>query len=157
MTAKPMFEATVVEAERVLRRYGAIDYSDPKLGLDLYVRAQAMIYRDNAEVIREAADKNKLVNVIADELGLRVPSPKTRGPMPGRYALRDRQIIMAVFRVSHEMNIAPTRNDEAEKLSACDAVADAWVRLYQRGEVSKPISYEYVKELWKQRPGKGMK
>ena len=158
MSQTPKFEEVVVEAERLLRRDGAVDYSDPETGFDLYVKAQAMMHREKPDAIFELARGNKLAHAVSVELGAEVlPAPKTRGPMPGRFALRDRQIIMAVFRLSESMKVSPTRNDEGEKLSACDAVADAWLRLYRTKVVNKPISYEYVKELWKQRPGKGQK
>lgn len=151
------YEAAVAQAEVILRKYGAVEYSDPKIGLDLYARAMAIVMQDQAEGLRKRALRDKLAHAISAAQGNKEAAPKRRGPTPGRYALRDRQIVMAVFRIKEAFEIPASRNEFSPPISACDVVAAAFLRLYQQGIVSRPVSYEYILELWKQRPGHGLK
>lgn len=64
-----MFEEVIVEAERLLRRDGAVDYSDPETGFDLYVKAQAMMHREKPDAIFELARGKKLAHAVSMELG----------------------------------------------------------------------------------------
>lgn len=151
------YQSAVAEAERILQAYGAVEFGDPAKGIDLYARAMAIVMQDRSKELKELAMRDKLAHAISVAQGSNAEAPKRRGPTPARYALRDRQIIMAVFRVARAFDIAPSRNPLSPPNSACDAVADAYLSLYQAGIVPKPVSYEYILELWKQRPGFGLK
>lgn len=156
MTDQP-FKECIALADAILRKHGALEYADGDKHFDTFVEALALIHQKDAERMAEAATRNKLAHSIATRQGAQIDRPKIRGATQGRYALRDRQLIMAIFRLCEATSLTPTRNDEGAGISACDAVQQAWLAMYKAGEVPKPISYEYLKELWKQRPGRGLK
>ncbi len=94
-----MFEKVIVKAERLLRRDGVVDYWDPETALDSYFKAQALMHPKKPDAFLELAREKKLAHAVSVELGAEVlPAPTACAPMPGRFALRDRQIIMAISR-----------------------------------------------------------
>ena len=81
-----------------------------------------------------AADAANLIQRLHDEHPERVQPFRRRGPKPEGEVIRDFAVIAAVWFLSERLGVKPTRNEATDRLSPCDAVAQAVELKYKNTE-----------------------